>query len=242
MLAGAAMPIDDRTARAVRAVLGALDYEVLAEVYCEEGGLEFWRDRREAVEELGLLWAEELSRRLRASGRSLYVGAGVAELPALLVETLSLGRECLAVNLRARECAALRAGLESAGLHVPRLRIEAADAADFLAPGRYDHVSAVSVLSDPETYPWLSAVTYGRADPLRLDAAAFAAEREDVRRLAGGLLDSLAPPAWLTTSVEEVAWFCEQAARRGLRLEPEPTTLETAVVGDPIGILRLTRP
>lgn len=235
------MPVDERTASAVRAVLDALDYEALAEIYCEEGGLEFWRDRREAVEELGLLWADELSRRLQPGGRSLYVGAGVADVPALLVETLALARECLAVNLRAAECATLRAALETAGVAAPKLRIEAGDAADHLTPLRYDHVSAVSVLSDPETYPWVSAVSYGRADPLRLDPAAFAAEREAVRELAGGLLDSLAPPAWLTTSVEEVAWFCEQAARRGLRLDPDPTTLETAVVGDPIGFLRLTR-
>jgi hypothetical protein len=46
-------------------------------------------------------------------------------------------------------------------------------------------------------------------------------------------------PGWITTSAEEVAWFLEQAEAVGARYEADDDLLETAVVGDPVGFVRV---
>ena len=46
-------------------------------------------------------------------------------------------------------------------------------------------------------------------------------------------------PGWITTSVEEVAWFVELCERNKIAYAPEEDTLPTAVVGDPIGFLHV---
>ena len=78
-----------RTAAALERLMAVLDYQSLGEIYCDDGGAAFWQDRREAVVELGLAWAAQLGERLGEGGTSLYVGAGVAELPPL--EELDVG-------------------------------------------------------------------------------------------------------------------------------------------------------
>ena len=70
----------------------SLDYSLLAGVYCDEGGEAFWQNRRGPTLELGIAWAQALAPLLPEGGRSLYVGAGVAELPALVTEAIQLGR------------------------------------------------------------------------------------------------------------------------------------------------------
>ena len=71
------------TRRLVTEVYGSLDYEALGAVYCYEGGDEFWRAKRGPCARLGSRVALLLRKKLRRGGRSLYVGAGVSELPAL---------------------------------------------------------------------------------------------------------------------------------------------------------------
>jgi hypothetical protein len=83
-----------------------LNYRRLASIYCYEGGNEFWRTKRESCRRLGMRMGGVLLTRLAAGGRSLYVGAGVAELPVLLVESLELHRT-VRRNLRSSEVATL---------------------------------------------------------------------------------------------------------------------------------------
>ena len=88
------------TCRLVTEVYGRLDYSALGSVYCYEGGDEFWRAKRDPCNRLGSQIAVVLRRKLGRGGRSLYVGAGVAELPALIMETVELGRTVEPYNLR----------------------------------------------------------------------------------------------------------------------------------------------
>jgi hypothetical protein len=231
------MPPTAATCALLDRVMDALDYRALADLYCEEGGAAFWEDRRPAVVELGLAWAAELAPRLAAGGRSLYVGAGVAELPALLMEACDLRRACDAVNLRARECEVIEAALRAHGA-AERVRFTAGDAAEARGSG-YDHLSAVSVLSDPETFPWLSGFGYGRIAPVDLDVEAFARERTRAQQLVAHLFAALAPRALVTTTDEEEAWWLHRAAQLGVPVQNDATELETALVGDRLCFLRI---
>lgn len=225
--------------RLVRAVLDRCDWRVLGEVYFHWGGEAFWAEKRPAVAELGEVLAQRLLRDLPRGGASLWVGAGVAELPVLLAEVGAHGREVVAANLRAAECDVLNAALQAAAPGVP-LRFEAVDARA-AAPGRtFDHLGCISVFTDPETWPVLSDVVYGRIAPVQIDVDAFVAERERARELAAGLFARVRRPGWITTSAEEVAWFLEQAEGVGATVDASDDLVETAVVGDPVGILRIS--
>lgn len=218
--------------RETSAVFRRLDYAALADIYCDEGGEDFWRAMRGPCQRLGLRIASALRGRLRRGGRSLYAGAGVAEIPAMLMERLDLGREILACNLRIREVALLRRAYGPAASS-----FRAQDAAK--APGRFDHLWMVSVLNDPEEFPELSALSYGRADPSRFRPREFAAQRRAVRRLADRCLRKLSLPALVTTSIEEVVWVEEWCARRGVACQVEKKTYPSAPVGDPVCFIRL---
>ncbi len=229
------------TRDSIERLLAALDSGALGDIYCHEGGDAFWSDRRPAVVEIGLLWAVELAARVSRGGRSLYVGAGVAELPALLTEVLDLERTCVAANLREAECDTLNASLAAVGLD-QRLRLLACDALDVSDRGPFDHVALVNVLDDPETFPWVSGVTYGRASPLDLEPAAFEAERMRIRALMAALLSTLRLPAVVTTTAEEAPWVLEAAARAGIAVNGDDAAIDSPLVGDAIGFLRLTAP
>jgi hypothetical protein len=221
--------------RETAAVFRRLDYAALADIYCDEGGEDFWRAMRGPCQRLGLRIASALRGRLRRGGRSLYAGAGVAEIPALMMERLDLGREVLACNLRKREVALLRRACGPAAAC-----FWAMDAAG--APGRFDHLWMVSVLNDPEEFPELSALSYGRADPTRFRSSAFESQRRKVRGLAAACLGKLSLPALVTTSIEEVVWVEEWCARRGVSCQVEKKTYPSAPVGDPVCFIRLGKP
>src|SRR5690606_32090939 len=97
------------TRELLKRLFDALDWAALGEIYCDEGGEAFWREHRRPARIAGLGWADALASRLPPGGRSLYVGAGVAELPAMIAERRELGRTVVATNLRARECEVLDA-------------------------------------------------------------------------------------------------------------------------------------
>src|SRR5690349_16672613 len=88
-------------------IFDQLDYKRLGPVYCYEGGDEFWRAKRRPCERLGINISQSLLRKLRRGGRSLYVGAGVAELPCLLAEAIELHRHVEPYNLRRSEVTVL---------------------------------------------------------------------------------------------------------------------------------------
>lgn len=221
-------------------LFAALDWRALGAVYCDEGGDAFWAAHCEPALRLGRLWARELGARLPRGGASLYVGAGVAELPAMLTEVRGLGRRVVACNLRREECAAIAAGLRAVGVSDSELDLVCADARDLVSAGPFDHLSLVSVLTDPELWPQSSALGYGRMPPVLLDVDAFVRERDEISSLADALLTALQRPAWITTTSDEVPWLAHGAERRGLAVEADETLIQTAIVGDPIGFLRLT--
>lgn len=221
-------------------VFERLDWQRLGELYFHWGGADFWTEKRPQVLELGAALGEQLAKRVDRGGSSLWVGAGVAELPVLLGEVGALGRTVIATNLRAEECDVLNEGL-AAALPACPLRYVAADArVAGVAP--FDHLGCISVFTDPETWPVLSDVAYGRMAPVQLPVEQFVAEREQARALAKALLARLRRPGLVTTTAEEVAWLLEAAAEVGDTIDADEELVATAVVGDPVGWLRVTAP
>ncbi|MCK5942378.1 MAG: hypothetical protein KAI24_10445 [Planctomycetes bacterium] len=221
-----------------RRCFDAVDWAVLGDIYFHEQGEQHWAERRKLVVELGTQLARRLERQVPAGGRSLWVGAGVAELPVLIGEAVVLGRTVVAANLIAAECEALNAALAEALPDVP-LRYQVGDAVELAGEHRFDHLGCISVFTDPERWPQLSGVSYGRLAPVQLDVEQFAAEREQARALAKGLFGRLSRPGCITTSAEEVSWFLELAEAQGLAVEAADELIETAVVGDPVGFLQV---
>lgn len=215
------------TRRCIHQVLAMLDYAALAPIYCDEGGEAFWEDRRGPCERLGIKVATVLKNMLLPGGRSLYVGAGVAELPPILMETLELHRQVEAYNLRDTEVAVLNRALQPTPVS-----ITAGDARSAL--GMFDHLWMVSVLNDPERFPTVSALSYGRADPVAFDAARFCQEREAVFALTAACLEKVSQPGLITTSVEEIPWIAHWCEQHALSYLVGKADYPTAIVGDPI--------
>lgn len=220
------------TRTAIAEIFDRLDYARLGPIYCDEGGAAFWRAKRGPCRRLGIKLAEMLLRRLKPEGRSLYIGAGVAELPLLVTETMELHREVAAFNLRVKEVALLN----RAGAGLP-FRISAQDGRK--AVGRFDHLWMVSVLNDPERFPELAALSYGRANPATFDPSRFARERTVVRGLTDVCLKKLTKPGLVTTSVEEIPWIEEWCRRHKVSCSVGEDDYPTALVGDPICVIRV---
>jgi hypothetical protein len=208
-------------------IFDRLDYRTLGRVYCYEGGEEFWKAKREPCNRLGVRLGKLLLKRLPAGGRSLYVGAGVAELAPLLIEANELRRVVLAYNLRRAEVASLNRACRGTPLV-----FRSDDAA--VARGRFDHVWIVSVLNDPERFPHLSALSYGRADPVSFDPRRFRQERRIVRKIVSRCLSKLSLPGLVTTSTEEVVWIADWCHRHRIPYLVGRPQSRTALVGDPV--------
>ncbi|MFO0705388.1 MAG: hypothetical protein U0412_00910 [Nitrospira sp.] len=219
--------ISRATRSTIAHVFAQLDYKTLGPVYCYEGGDEFWRAKRGPSQRLGVVIANALRRHLATGGRSLYVGAGVAELPMLLMEPLDLDRAVEPYNLRRREVAVLNRACRS----LP-VRFHARDAS--VARGRFDHLWIVSVLNDPERFPDLSPLSYGNVDPVTFNPSRFERQRQIVRAIVDRCMPKLARPGLVTTSVEEVVWIADWCHRKGIPYRVERRQYDTALVGDPI--------
>lgn len=220
------------TLRTIGEIFQRLNYQALGPVYCDEGGDEFWKAKRSPCLRIGTRLAEMLRPKLGAEGRSLYVGGGVPEIPALVMETMELGRKVSAHNLRAAEVRVLNHACGETGF-----RFQETDAVS--APGRFDHIWMVSVVNDPERLPDLAALSYGRAEPLTFNPARFVRQRRTVRTLVKRCLAKLSLPGWVTTTTEEVQWIAEWCHMRNIPYRVEDTGYATATVGDPVCIVRL---
>jgi hypothetical protein len=218
--------------RATKDIFARLDYGRLGPIYCDEGGDEFWAAKRGLCQRLGLKLAKALLPRLQTGGTSLYVGAGVAEIPLLLMESLDLGRQVLACNLRKQEVQVLN----RACVGFP-IRFRHQDAGS--VKDRVDHLWLVSVLNDPERFPELSALSYGRANPVTFDARKFLPQQRMVAALVDRCLNRLVIPGSVTTTVEEAVWVAEWCHRRGVRYRIDQRTYASPTVGDPICLMRL---
>lgn len=218
--------------QAMKDIFARLDYARLGPIYCDEGGDEFWAAKRGLCQRLGLKLAKALVSRLRSGGASLYVGAGVAEIPLLAMETLELKRRVVACNLRKQEVLILNRAC--AGFPI---RFEHRDASS--VKDRVDHLWLVSVLNDPERFPELSALSYGRANPVTFDARKFLPQQRAVATLVDRCLSRLMIPGLVTTTVEEAVWVAEWCHRRDIRYRIDRQTFASPTVGDPICLMRL---
>ena len=216
----------------VTEIFSRLDYRALGPVYCYEGGEEFWRAKRGPCERLGSRVALSLRKKLQRGGRSCYVGAGVSELPALIMETQELGRAVEPYNLRRAEVASLNRACRPISI-----AFQAVDAVQ--AKGRFDHLWMVSVLNDPERFPHLSPLSYGRGNPLTLDPLKFDRERRIVRALVARCMGKLARPGLVTTTTEEVIWVAEWCHRHRVPYRVGKRYYPTALVGDPICFIQI---
>jgi hypothetical protein len=224
-------PMRDRfhtqTLKVIRRVFDQIDYKRLGPVYCYEGGDEFWRAKRKPCERLGIKVAEVLLQKLPRGGRSLYVGAGVAELPCLLAEALDHQRHVEPYNLRRSEVTVLNRACRGTSV-----KFSARDAS--LAQGHFDHLWIVSVLNDPERFPDLSPLSYGNVDPVTFNPTRFVRQRRIVRSLVNRCMPKLTLPGLVTTSTEEVVWIADWCHRRNIPYRVERKQYPTALVGDPI--------
>ena len=168
----------------------------------------------------------------RSSHSPKSVGAGVAELPMLVLETLDMNRTVEAYNLRKRE-----ADILNQACHGLPFTIQATDAQT--ARGTFDHFWIASVLNDPECFPETSALSYGRADPVRFDPVAFQRERTRIQRLLDACLPTLSGPGLLSTTVEEVTWMTDWFTRNQIPFHVEAKRYPTAIVGDPLCFIRI---
>ncbi len=224
--------ISSSTRRAIREIFARLDYAQLGPIYCDEGGDEFWKAKRGLCQRLGTRVAETLLSRLTPGGASLYVGAGVAELPVLAMETLELGRRVAACNLRRKEVQLLN----RACAQYP-MRVLHQDAG--AVKGRVDHLWLVSVLNDPERFSELSVLSYGRANPVTFNANKFVTQQRTVARLVDRCLSRLSAPGLVTTTVEEAVWVAEWCHRRGIPYRLDERTYASPTVGDPICLIQI---
>ena len=217
-----------------------LDWGLLGDLYCHEGGEEFFPASQVAAHrETGLCLAAELAPTLEdlpssSAGRSLYVGAALAELAPALFEAIVLRREVLLQNLPGPEPDEINRALAAvepvADRPLPRILTDGLEAIE----GPFDHAWMTSVLTDPDCFPALHDRLYerrgadatGRGDPDR--------EAERARELVGGIYARITPPALFTTTDEELVFVREAAGARGWRLEVPETARLSAIVGDPV--------
>lgn len=220
------------TVKTIRQIFDQLEYKKLGRVYCYEGGDEFWRRKREPCRRLGTKVAEALLRKLSPGGRSLYVGAGVTELPALIAEVCVRDRQVEPYNLRRSEVSVLNRACRS----LP-VKFKAQDASS--AAGLFDHLWIVSVLNDPERFPHLAPLSYGRADPVTFDPVRFQKERRIVQSIVDRCMSKLSVPGLVTTSTEEVVWIADWCHRHKIPYRVERKQHPTALVGDPICFIKV---
>ena len=221
-----------RTKHAIRDVFSRLDYDALGDIYCEEGGEAFWKAHKKQCQTMGIRIAEALKQRLSQRGRSLYVGAGVAELPLLVTESLDMNRTVEAYNLRESEARILNRACDGLPFTVQANNAQT-------ARGTFEHLWMASVLNDPECFPETSALSYGRTDPVRFDPVAFQRERTHIQDLLDACLHKLSRPGLLSTTVEEVTWMTDWLIRHRIPFHVEEQLYPTAIVGDPLCFIRL---
>ena len=222
-----------KTTQQIQKIYQTLDYQGLGPIYCDEGGDEFWKDRRGPCQKMGSTIAKALKFRLPPRGWSLYVGAGVPEIAPLLMEQFELNRTICPYNLRQAEVDILN---KAGGGNGIKFSCGSAES----AKGTFDHLWIVSVLNDPEEFPNLSVLfSYGRADPLAFDISAFSSERETGIRLFANCMAKLTKPGLLTTSVEELPWVEHWCNLHHRPYYIEGDTYPTALVGDPVCFIRI---
>ena len=108
------------TRRLVAEVYGRLDYGALGQVYCYEGGDEFWRAKRGPCDRLGSRVAVVLRTETTTGTAAVSMSVpGWRSFPLSIMETVELGRTVEPYNLRRAEVAALNRACRLDSSHVP---------------------------------------------------------------------------------------------------------------------------
>ena len=213
-----------------------LDWPALGRAHCSEGGDDFFApEQRAPIFETGLLFADDLAAALSPGGRSLYVGASVAELAPILCEALVLEREVLWHDLPGPITDELNRALavvaEEFDLRLPHITTASLDE---IEPSTCDHLWLVSVLTDPDAFPALHDELYERTGELATGRGDLEDDRARASVLIDLVLDRLQLPARLATTTEELELIAPLVESRGLHLEVSPQARLSAVVGDPV--------
>ena len=225
-------PLQPSTRKIIRTVFQGLDYGALAPIYCEEGGDAFWQAHRGPCERIGLKLGRVLKAHLTSGGRSLYVGAGVADLPMIIMEMKDLDRHVSAHNLRQQEVEVIHKACPDLTQCLHPTEAQSAS-------GAFDHIWMVSVLNDPERFPEVSALTYGRANPATFDPIRFSGERTAVQAITRECLNKLTKPGLVTTSVEEIPWIAQWCEDQAISYRVGEQDYPTSIVGDPICFIEI---
>lgn len=230
---------------AVAELDGELNWELLGRAACEGDGSDFYDSAlREAILDTGLHLAQDLGQVLDpAGGRSLYLGAEVAEFPVIFAEHLVLGRRVEWLNLDCAQTAELaRAiGVVEARLGITLVRPRA-EGLDSIEPGSCNHLWLVSVLTDPDHFPALHDELYERRQgPLATGRGSLEDDRLRARALVSSLLERAGHGCVLTTTDEELGFVEPLLKQRGLAFELVYKSRLSAVVGDQVRMGRLHR-
>lgn len=222
-----------------------LDWPLLGRAHCFEGGEDFFGPaEREAIQDAGLHFAGDLGEVLEPKGRSLYVGAGVAELVPMAFESMVLHRDVRAVSLPGEIADELNRGLQVAragtGGRLAVIQTHPWKTADHRP---LDHLWMVSVLTDPEAFPALHDRLYERrGTDLAMGKGSVNKERPKAEALIERAVGTLVTPAWLTTTDEELEMLAPAASSRGIHVQVPEAARLSAVVGDSVRLCRLVRP
>ena len=230
----------ERFGQLYAALLGELDWPLLEGHYCEDDGAGFFgAEAIDALSDAALKFAGDLLESLPPGGRSLYVGAGVAELALILAESLLLEREVCAVRLEDAETEELNRALaaveQGAGQSVRLPRFSTELLVDLVLEP-CDHLWCVSVATDPQAFPALHALAYNRHRPPR---RAIEADRETALGLMEDALARLDPRAQVRTSEEERELMEAAAEHLGRGLKWDDTGRLSPIVGDVVRTGRL---
>lgn len=240
--------MDDRSRLfgAVMATIQAeLDWERLGRAYCEGDGSTFFDgELRERWLDTALQIAETLAEALQGSrGRSAYIGAALAELPTMLVESLVMGRDVVWVNLPGDEMDELMrvVRIASAKFGVP-LPLPSFEPIESLPKGAFDHVWMVSVLTDPDHFPALHDELYERhGTELATGRGSLVEERARAKQLLAYVLGLLGTNGLLASSAEEVSFLDTELLAHSDSLVPAASDSVTAIVSDVLRLLRVKR-
>lgn len=220
-----------------------LDWERLGRTYCEGDGSTFFDEEKvEGVLETGLGLVDELVNALppKGSGRSLYLGAAVAELPLILAEKLVLGRAVLWLNLAGDEVDELTRALHVVGAKLGLdLPLPSTQPLSNYADASCDHLWMASVLTDPDVFPALHDELYGRAGtPMGTGRGDLESERGRAEALSRELLAKAAETGVISTTDEELTLLRKLAREAGLDLRVPRDGIESAIVGDVVRFVR----
>jgi hypothetical protein len=224
-------------AAALDAAEQSVDWKNLESVYCSDDGAGFFSEEAiDAARTSGLLFASDLGEILTHKGRSMYVGAGVAELAPLVFEATMLSRRVTIHGLPGFELEQLKRAMQAVSevAQVDTIRVTSTPIRP-AETGEVDHLWFVSVLTDPEAFPALHNRLYDRqGGPLQVAGGHPKAERARAETLVRLALGSLTPKAILTTSDEELPIFEAIGADMGLRIVSPVVSRLTGIVGDPV--------